>query len=49
MLPEWYCWDCKRWVNGLCCPGCLKIDPDNARWATEAEIKAARDRVLGQK
>lgn len=46
VLPEWFCFDCHRWVNGLCCPGCLKIDPANVRWASQAEIEAARKRVL---
>ena len=48
VLPEWFCSDCHRWVNGLCCPGCLKIDPANVRWASQAEIEAARKRVLNQ-
>lgn len=45
-MAEWYCFDCHRWANGLCCPGCLKIDPANVRWMSEAEIKEARRKAL---
>lgn len=40
--PEWYCERCRRWVNGACCPGCLRIDPASARWMAQREVEEAR-------
>lgn len=34
-MSDFYCQDCRRWNNGSCCVGCLKIDPANVRWMTE--------------
>jgi hypothetical protein len=46
--PEWFCETCQRWVNGLCCPGCLKCDPFSVKWASDREIAAARRKAMGQ-
>lgn len=48
-MAEWFCERCRRWVNGLCCPGCLQIEPASARWCTQAEIEEARAKALGRK
>lgn len=45
-MAEWYCHACQRWVSGLCCPGCLKIDPASVRWMSRHEIDNARRKVL---
>jgi hypothetical protein len=48
-MPEWFCERCHRWVNGLCCPGCLQCDPASVRWASRVEIEEARKKAMGLK
>lgn len=47
--PEWFCHSCRRWVNGLCCSGCLRCDPASVRWATRREIQQARREALEER
>ena len=46
-MSEWFCERCQRWAGSMCCSGCLQINPADARWATEREIHAAREKALG--
>ena len=45
-MAEWFCRNCNRWAGGLCCPGCLRIDPASVRWMSLSEITEARRKVL---
>lgn len=45
-LSEWYCKLCRKWNGHSCCTGCLRINPADAAWMSEYEIKRERERAM---
>jgi hypothetical protein len=45
-VAEFYCQQCRKWNRGACCTGCLQIDPAQARFMFEWEIKREREKAM---
>lgn len=48
-MAEWYCNGCRKWNGRSICTACLRINPADARWMTEREIRGLRQWAMGAK